>query len=61
MQLLEASEIDPALLQSQTDNINKSNILERLIKHLQGQIFAFKNQSDKKVKVINTLIEQVEK
>ena len=60
-QLLEASEIDPALIQSQHGNINQSSILERLIKQLQAQVFTLKNQLDRKDKVINTLIEKLEK
>ena len=60
-QLLETSEIDPTQSQSQTDNINISSILERLIEKLQDQISILKNQLDRKDKVINTLLEKLEK
>ena len=60
-QLLETSEIDPTQSQSQTDNINISSILERLIEKLQDQISTLKNQLDRKDKVINTLLEKLEK
>ena len=59
-QLLETSEIDPTQSQSQTD-INISSILERLIEKLQDQISTLKNQLDRKDKVINTLLEKLEK
>ena len=57
---METSEIDPVRTQSQTDNINISSILERLIVQLQDQFSTFKNQLDKKDKVINTLLEKLE-
>ena len=60
-QLLETSEIDPTRIQSQTDNINISSILERLIVQLQDQVSTLKSQLDKKNKVINTLLEKLEK
>ena len=60
-QLLKTSEIDPARIQSQTDNINMSSILERLVSQLRDQISISKNQLDKKGKVINTLLEKLEK
>ena len=60
-QLLETSEIDPTQIQSQTDNINISSILERLIAQLQDQVSTLKNQFDRKDKVINTLLEKLEK
>ena len=47
-QLLETSEIDPARIQSQTDNITIASILERLIVQLQDQVSALKNQLDRK-------------
>ena len=59
-QLLETSEIDPTQIQSQTDNINISSILERLIVQLQDQVSTLKNQLDRKDKVINT-VEKLEK
>ena len=37
-QLLETSEIDPTRIQTQTDNINISSILESLIVQLQDQV-----------------------
>ena len=37
-QLLETSENDPTRIQSQTDNINITSILERLIAQLQDQV-----------------------
>ena len=60
-QLLETSEIDPTRIQSQTDNINITSILERLIVQLQDQVSTLKNQLDRKDKVINTLLEILEK
>ena len=60
-QLLETSEIDPTRIQSQTDNINITSILERLIVQLQDQVSTLKNQLDRKDKVINTLLEKLEK
>ena len=60
-QLLETSEIDPTRIQSQTDNINITSILERLIVHLQDQVSTLKNQLDRKDTVINTLLEKLEK
>ena len=60
-QLLETSEIGPARIQSQTDNIIISSILERLIVQLQDQVSTIKNQLDRKDKVINTLLEKLEK
>ena len=60
-QLLETPEIDPTEIQSQTDNINISCILERLIVQLQDQVSTLKNQLDRKDKVINTLLEKLEK
>ena len=60
-QLLETSEIDPTRIQSQTDNINITSILERLIVQLQDQISTLKNQLGRKDKVINTLLEKLEK
>ena len=59
-QLLETSEIDPSRIQSQTDNINISSILERLIVQLQDQVCTLKNELDRKDKVINTLQEKLE-
>ena len=59
-QLLETSEIDPSRIQSQTDNINISSILERLIVQLQDQVCTLKNELDRKDKVINTLLEKLE-
>ena len=52
-QLLQTSDIVPTWLHSQTDNINKSNILERLIIYLWGHVSILKNQLDRKV--LNTL------
>ena len=49
--LLETSEIDPTQIQSQTNNINISSILERLIEQLQDQVSTLKNQ------LINTLLD----
>ena len=60
-QLLETPEIDPTEIQSQTDNINISCILERLIVQLQDQVSTLKNPLDRKDKVINTLLEKLEK
>ena len=60
-QLLETSEIDPTRIQSQTDNINITSILERLIVQLQDQVSTLKNQLDRKDKVIGTLLEKLEK
>ena len=60
-ELLETFEIDPTRIQSQTDNINISSILERLIVQLQDQVSTLKNQLDGKDKVINTLLEKLEK
>ena len=54
-QLLETSEIDPAGIQSKTDNINMSSILEKVIVQLQDQVSTSKNQLDMKDKVINKL------
>ena len=48
-------------MQSQTDNINITSILERLIVQLQDQVSTLKNQLDRKDKVINTLLEKLEK
>ena len=59
-QLLETSEIDPTRMQLQTDN-NITSILERLIVQLQAQVSTLKNQLDRKDKVINTLLEKLEK
>ena len=42
-QLLETSEIDLTQIQSQTENINTSSILERLIAQLQDQVSTLKN------------------
>ena len=44
----------------ETDNINISSILERLIVQLQDQVSTLKNQLDRKDKVINT-VEKLEK
>ena len=60
-QLLETSEIDPTRIRSQTDNINITSILERLIVQLQDQGSTLKNQLDRKDNVINILIEKLEK
>ena len=60
-QLLETSEIDPARIKSQTDNITIASILERLIVQLQDQVSALKNQLDRKDKLITTLLEKLEK
>ena len=60
-QLLETFEIDPTRMQSQTDNINISSILERLIVQLEDQVSTLKNQLNSKDKVINTLLEKLEK
>ena len=60
-QLLETFEIDPTRIQSQTDNINISGILERLIVQQEDQVSTLKNQLDSKDKVINTLLEKLEK
>ena len=60
-QLLKTSEIDPARIQSQTDNINVSSILERLVLQLRDEISILKNQLDKKDKAINTLPEKFKK
>ena len=60
-QLLEISEIDPTRIQSQTDNINITSILERFIVQLSDQVSTIKNQLDRKDKVINTLLEKLEK
>ena len=60
-QLLETSEIDPTRIQSQTDSINITSILERLIAQLQDQVSTLKNQLDRKDKVIGTLLEKLEK
>ena len=60
-QLLEKSEIDPIRIQSQTDNINITSILERLIVQLREQVFTLNSQLDRKDKVINTLLEKLEK
>ena len=61
-QLLETSKIDPTRIQSQTDNTNISSILERLIVQLQGQVSTLKKKElDRKDKVINTLLEKLEK
>ena len=57
-QLLETSEIDLTQIESQTDNINISSILERLIAQLQDQVSTLKNQLDRKDKVIDTLLEK---
>ena len=46
-QLLETSEIDPTRIQSQTDSITTSSILERLIVQLQDQVSTLKNQLEK--------------
>ena len=46
-QLLETSEIDPTRIQSQTDNVTTSSILERLIVQLQDQVSILKNQLEK--------------
>ena len=51
-QLLETTEIEYNRIQSQTDNINISSILERLIVQLQDQVSTLKNQLDRKDKVI---------
>ena len=59
-QLLETSEIDPTQIQSQTENINTSSILERLIAQLQNQVSTLKNQLDRKDKVIEALLEKLE-
>ena len=59
-QLLETSEINPTRIQSQTDKINVSSIIERLIVQLQEQVSTLKNQLDRGNKVINTL-EKLEK
>ena len=59
-QLLETSEINPTRIQSQTDKINISSIIERLIVQLQEQVSTLKNQLDRGNKVINTL-EKLEK
>ena len=56
-QLLETSEIDPTRIQSQTDSINISSILERLIVQLQDQVSIVKNQLGK----INALLEKLDK
>ena len=48
-------------MQSQTDNINTSCILERLIVQLQDQVSTLKSQLDRKDKVINTLLEKLER
>ena len=58
-QLLETSEIVPIRLQSETDNINTSGISERL--SFQDKFSTLKNQSDRKDKVINPLLEKLEK
>ena len=42
-QLLETSEIDLTQIESQTENINTSSILERLIAQLQDQVSTLKN------------------
>ena len=47
-QLVDTFEIDHSRIQSQTDNINISAILERLIVQLQDQVSTLKNQLDKK-------------
>ena len=60
-QLLETSDIGSTRLQSQTDNINTSNILERLVNLLQGQVSTLKYQLDRKDKIINTLLKNLEK
>ena len=60
-QLLETSEIGPTRLQSQADNTNISSVLERLIAQLQDQVSALKNNLDRNDKVINTLLEKLEK
>ena len=60
-QLLETFEIDPTRKQAQTDNINISSILERLIVQLQDQVSILRNQLDRKDEVINTLLEKLEK
>ena len=60
-QPLEISEIYPTRVQSQTGNINISIILERLIVQLQNQVSTLKNQLDRKDKVINALLEKLEK
>ena len=60
-QLLETFEIDPTRIQSQTDNINISSILERLIVQQEDQVSTLKNQLHSKDKVINTLLEKLEK
>ena len=59
-QLLETSEIDPTQIQSQTENINTSSVLERLIAQLQNQVSTLKNQLDRKDKVIDALLEKLE-
>ena len=56
---LETSEIYPTQIQSQTDNINISGILERLIRQLQNQVSSLKNQFGRKDKVIKTLLENL--
>ena len=61
MQLLETSEIDPTQSQSQTDNINISSILERLIVQWQDQVSILKIQLDRKDKVMNTLLAKLGK
>ena len=48
-------------MQSQTDNINISCILGRLIVPLQDQVSTLKNPLDRKDKVINTVLEKLEK
>ena len=60
-QPLETSEIEYNQIQSQTDSINISSILERLIAQLQDQVSTLKNELDRKDKVINTLLEKLEK
>ena len=60
-QLFQTSEIDPTRLKSQNDNINTSRILERLSAELQDQVSALKNHLERKDKVINTLLEKLEK
>ena len=60
-QFLETFEIDSTRIQSHSDNINISSILERLILQLQDQVSALKNQLDRKDEVINTLLEKLEK
>ena len=49
-QLLETTEIEYNRIQSQTDNINISSTLERLIVQLQDQVSTLKNQLDGKDK-----------